>query len=176
MPMTKNRPADRAATPLTTPGASARVTITTPGDREIRVERVFAAERERVWRALTDPDQIVQWWGHGNRLEVEYFQLERGGHWRYVEHGKSGRWGYEGRFREVTPPSRLVRSFEWDGMPAHVAIETITLEDLGDGRTRVVTTLLCHTTPERDGMLGAGMEGAYNTSYALLDRLLAPIA
>lgn len=49
----------------------------------------------------------------------------------------------------------------------------MTLEDLGDGRTKLVTTSLFHTTDERDGMLQAGMEGGLNESYAALDKLLA---
>jgi uncharacterized protein YndB with AHSA1/START domain len=73
----------------------------------------------------------------------------------------------------VKPPERLVQTFEWDGMPGHVTIETVTFEDLGDGRTRVVNTSLFHTTEERDGMLDSGMEQGLNESYAALDRLLA---
>jgi uncharacterized protein YndB with AHSA1/START domain len=80
-----------------------------------------------------------------------------------------------GRFREVTPPERVVQTFEWDGMPAYVIIETAVLEDLGDGRTRLVNTSLFHTTEERDGMLQSGMEGGLNESYAALDRLLAKL-
>jgi uncharacterized protein YndB with AHSA1/START domain len=37
--------------------------VTTPTDREIHVERVFGAPRERVWRAMTDPTLLAQWWG-----------------------------------------------------------------------------------------------------------------
>lgn len=51
-----------------------------------------------------------------------------------------------------------------------------TFEDLGDGRTRVVTTSLFHTTEERDGMLGAGMQAGLDQSYAALDGLLAVVA
>jgi uncharacterized protein YndB with AHSA1/START domain len=146
--------------------------VTTPSDREIRTERVFNASRDRVWRAFTDPREVAQWWGRGNRLVIEKMEVERGGHWRYVEHAPEGVSGFEGRYREVTPKERLVRTFEWDGMPGHVIVETVTLEDLGD-RTRVVTLSLFHTGEERDGMLHAGMEGGLNESYAALDRLLA---
>jgi uncharacterized protein YndB with AHSA1/START domain len=66
-----------------------------------------------------------------------------------------------------------VQTFEWDGMPGHVVIETVTLEDTGDGKTRVVNVSLFHTTEERDGMLHSGMEQGLNQSYAALDRLLA---
>jgi uncharacterized protein YndB with AHSA1/START domain len=161
-------------TPTTKPAAGARAVITTPSEREIRVERTFRASRERVWRALTDPALVAQWWGpNDSRLEVERMEVRRGGHWRFVEHGAKGADGFEGRYREVTPPERLVYSFEWDGMPGHVAIETLTLEDLGDGHTRLVAVLLWHTTGERDGMLGSGMEGGVNRQYDALDRVLA---
>jgi len=155
--------------------ANPQTKVTTPSDREIRTERLFDAPRERVWRAMTEVDLIKQWWGRGNKLVVEKFELERGGHWRFVEHANDGVHGFEGRYREVTPQERLVMTFEWDGMPGYVIIETITLEDLGQ-RTRVVTTSLFHTTEERDGMMQAGMEGGLNESYAALDRLLASMA
>src|SRR6266849_4869548 len=140
-------------------------TFTTPTDREIRIERVFNSPRERVWRALTDPKLVAQWWGRGNSLVIEKMEVERGGHWRFVEHGPDGVQGFKGRFREVTRPERLVQTFEWDGMPGHVVINTTTFEDLGDGRTRLVTLSLFHTTDERDGMLKSGMEHGLNQSY-----------
>ena len=146
--------------------------VTTPSDREIRTERIVNATRERVWRAFTDPKQVAQWWGRGNKLVIEKMELQRGGHWRFVEHGAEGINGFEGRYREVTPIERVVQTFEWDGMPGHVIIETMTLEDLGE-RTRIVTTSLFHTTDERDGFLQSGMEQGMNESYAALDRLLA---
>jgi uncharacterized protein YndB with AHSA1/START domain len=147
--------------------------VTTPSDRAIRIERIFTATRERIWRAYTDPEQVAQWWGRGNRLDIERLEVERGGHWRFVEHGPEGDSGFEGRFREVTPPERLVQTFEWDGMPGYVIINTAEFEDLGDGRTRVVTTSQFFSTEERDGMLSSGMAEGMSQSYAALDRLLA---
>jgi uncharacterized protein YndB with AHSA1/START domain len=151
----------------------AKATVTTRDDREIRVERIFNAPRERVWRAMTDPELVALWWGRGNKLVVERMEVEPGGHWRFVEHSPDGIHGFEGRFSEVTSPERVVQTFEWDGMPGHVALETATLEDLGDGRTRLVNTSLFMTAEDRDGMLQSGMEGGLNESYAALDRLLA---
>ncbi|MEO5511103.1 MAG: SRPBCC domain-containing protein, partial [Longimicrobiales bacterium] len=81
--------------------------------------------------------------------------------------------GFEGRYGEIEAPGRVVQTFEWDGMPAHVALETATLEDLGDGRTRLVTVSLFHTGEDRDGMMQSGMEGGVNESHAALDRVLA---
>lgn len=157
----------------TRPGAAtAAATITTPTEREIRIERVFDAPRERVWQAMTQPELVAQWWGRGNRLVVERMELERGGRWRFVEHGPDGVHGFGGRYREVTPPERIVQTFEWDGAPGHVVVETVALEDLGDGRTRVVTVALFDTTEGRDAMLRAMGKGL-DQSYAALDRLLA---
>jgi uncharacterized protein YndB with AHSA1/START domain len=159
--------------PATTKEPIARATVTTPSNREIRVERIFNASRDRVWRAFTDPTQLAQWWGRGHKLVIERLEVVRGGHWRFVEHTPNGEvHGFEGRYREVTPPKRLAMTFEWDGMPGYVEITTVDLEDLGDGRTRVVSNVLFFTPEERDGMLKSGMEKGMNESYAALDRLL----
>jgi uncharacterized protein YndB with AHSA1/START domain len=160
---------------MTTTTEQAKATVTTPGERDIRIERIFNAPRDRVWKAMTDPKLVAQWWGRGNKLVIEKMEVERGGHWRFVEHTPQGVHGFEGRFAEVTPPERVVQTFEWDGMPGHVALETMTLEDLGDGRTRLVTTSLFMTAQDRDGMLQSGMEGGLNQSYEVLDRLLAKL-
>ncbi len=145
---------------------------TTPSDREIRMERTFSAPRARVWKAVTEPDLLAQWWGRGNKMVIERYEFERGGHWRFVEHSDHGAHGFEGRFREISPIERLSMTFEWDGMPGHVVVQTITLEDLGD-KTRMTARALLHTTEERDGMLNAGMAGGLNQSYAALDKVLA---
>lgn len=147
--------------------------VSTPSEREIHVERVFNAPRDLVWRAHTEPELLAQWWGRGNKVDVERFELERGGHWRFVEHGPEGPQGFEGRFREVTPQERLVQTFEWDGMPGHVALNTTTLEAVGPDRTRLVTDSLFLTTADRDGMVESGMKTGLDQSYEALDAVLA---
>jgi uncharacterized protein YndB with AHSA1/START domain len=154
---------------------AAPATISTPSDREVHIERIFNAPRDRVWRAFTEPDLLKQWWGRGNKLVIERMEVEPGGHWRFVEHGPEGVHGFEGRYREVKPQERLVYTFEWDGMPGYVLVDTATFEDLGDGTTKVVTQSLFHTTEERDGMLQSGMEQGLNESYAALDKLLSTL-
>lgn len=153
--------------------AGRRATLTTPTDRELRIERIFDAPRPRVWRAMTDPELVKQWWGRGNPLTVERLEVERGGHWRFVEHSDGGDHGFEGRFREVVPPEKLSMTFEWDGAPGHTVVQTIMLEDMGDNRTRMVSTSMFFTKEDRDGMMSAGMEGGMNESYQALDRVLA---
>ncbi len=149
--------------------------VTTPGERDVRIERVFNAPREVVWRAMTEPKLVAQWWGRGNRLDVERLEVTRGGHWRYVEHHEGGSDGFEGRFAEVVRPERMTQTFEWDGMPGHPCLNTAVLEDLGDGRTRFVESSLFYTKEERDGMIRSGMEQGMNQSFAHLDKLLATL-
>lgn len=147
--------------------------VTTPTDQTIHIERVFDAPIDRVWRAHTDPKLLAQWWGRGNKLVIEKYEFEKGGHWRFVEHSDHGLHGFEGRFREITPQTRLAMTFEWDGMPGYPSVQTLTLHDLGDGRTKLVSDVQFYTKMERDGMIGSGMEGGMNESFAALDRLLA---
>jgi uncharacterized protein YndB with AHSA1/START domain len=150
-----------------------KATVTRSGDRELKVERIFNAPREKVWQAMTDPNLVAQWWGRGNKLVVEKMEVKRGGHWRYVEHSDGQEHGFEGRYREVKPPELLEYTFEWDGQPGHVVVESTRFEDLGDGRTRISVTSMFFTTEDLEGMMQSGMEGGMNESYAALDKVLA---
>jgi len=158
----------------TTPTTRA-ASLSRTGERQFRIERIFEAPRERVWRAMTDPQLVAQWWGRGNRLDVQELDVKVGGFWRFVEHADGNQYGFRGRFREVTPPSRVVQTFEFDGMPGYVCVNDTTLVDLGDGRTKLVVVSLFHTPEELEGMMRSGMETGMNQSYAALDKLLASL-
>ena len=150
------------------------VAVTTPTDREIHVERMFEAPRDRVFAAFTDPKLIPEWWGP--TTVVDQMDVRPGGSWRFVFHNADGsESAFRGTYREVIPPERIVQTFEWEGMPGHVHVETATFEDLGE-RTKFTTTLLFDTTEERDGLLAHGGEAGMNESYARLDQLLARLA
>ena len=160
---------------MTTDQHTRRAILTTPGEREIRSERTFDAPREQVFALFTDPAAIPEWWGpEGTTTVVEQDDVRVGGDWRYViTNDADGRVnGFRGTYREIAPPERVVRTFEWEGLPGHVCVETAVFEDLG-GRTKIVATSLFHTTEERDGMLGNGMEKGVNDSYDRFEALLA---
>jgi uncharacterized protein YndB with AHSA1/START domain len=152
-------------------------TITTPSDREIHIERIFDAPRDRVFAVYTDPELIPEWWGpRGTTTEVVQMDARTGGDWRFIGHNADGsQHAFRGTYREVSPPERIVQTFEWEGMPGYICLETAEFEDLGE-RTKVTTTSLFYTTEERDGMLGSGMEKGLNETYARLDELLAKLA
>lgn len=149
-------------------------TVTTPSEREIVSERVFDAPRDRVFAAYTDPELIPQWWGpRGTTTIVDQMDVRPGGAWRFVGRDPDGsETAFRGTYREVTPPERIVQTFEWEGMPGHVVVETATFEDLG-GRTRVTAQSLFHTSEERDGMLDSGMERGLTETHDRLAELLA---
>ena len=160
---------------MTTDQQQARTaTITTPTDREIHIERVFDAPRERVFAAFTDPELIPEWWGP--TTVVDQMDVRPGGSWRFVARNADGsESAFRGTYREVTPPERIVQTFEMEGPWGNVHVETFAFEDLGD-RTKLTTTLLFDTTEERDGVLAYGAETGANESYARLDELLARLA
>ena len=148
--------------------------VAAEGEREIVTERVFDAPRERVFQAFVDPELIPKWWGRReDTLTVDKLDVREGGDWRFVTDGPDGSHAFRGTFRAIEPPERVEQTFEWEGMPGHVVIETATFEDLGDGRTRVSTRSRFDTTEERDGMLSSGMEIGMAESYDKLDELLA---
>jgi uncharacterized protein YndB with AHSA1/START domain len=151
-----------------------KATVTTPADREIRIEREFDAPRDQVFATMLDPELIGEWWGpHGTTTRVDYMEPKTGGRWRFVAQDSDGNeTGFLGAYREVTAPERIVQTFEWEGMPGHVSVETAEFEDLGD-RTRMVVRSVFHSTEERDGMLGSGMEGGMNETYERFDEVLA---
>lgn len=152
-----------------------RTQVTIKNDREIHVVRLFEAQRQQVWRAMTEAELVSQWWGRGNPLTVERLEVERGGHWRFVERAGGQAHGFEGRFREVKRPERLSQTFEWDGMPGHVVVTTTTLEPMGERCTKLTATMLFLTKEDCDGMFHSGMERGMSESYAALDRVLAKL-
>ena len=68
---------------------------------------------------------------------------------------------------------KIVQTFTWEGMPEAVALETLTFEDLGDGRTRLTSTSLVDSFEGRDGFVASGMEVGVNEGYEKLDELIA---
>ena len=155
--------------------STTRTTKRTEGDREIVMERIFDAPREKVYETMIDPELIPQWWGSRNdTTTVDKFDAREGGDWRFVTSGPDhGEHAFRGTIRELVPPEKIVQTFEWEGMPGHVCVETVTLEDLGDGRTKFVNVSLFHTTEERDGMFASGMEEGANETHERLEELVS---
>ncbi len=153
---------------------SGKTTLTTPTDRQIVTERVFDASRDRVYAAFTDPELIPRWWGPRRMTTtVDEMDVKVGGRWRFVMSEPGGPdQAFKGVYREIVPNEQIVQTFEWEGLPGHVIVETAEFETIGEG-TRVRTTSLFHTAVERDGMLASGMESGLAESHDRLEELLS---
>jgi uncharacterized protein YndB with AHSA1/START domain len=149
-------------------------TVSTPSDREIQMERVLDAPRELVFKALTDPELIPKWWGRRkDTTTVDKMEVRPGGAWRFTTTADDGdNHAFRGEIREIIPPERVVQTFEWEGLPGHISVDTLTLEEQ-DGKTKVTIVSTFDSTEDRDGMLQSGMEGGANESWDRLEELLA---
>ncbi len=154
-----------------------KTTITVePGKQELFVTREFDAPRELVFKAHTDPDIFVKWLGpRGLTMTLETFEPVSGGRWRFIQKDANGNeYGFHGVFHEISL-ERMIQTFEFEGLPesGHVTLETMTLQDLPNGRTRLTTQSVFQSVSDRDGMVQAGMEYGVNEGYERLDEILA---
>jgi uncharacterized protein YndB with AHSA1/START domain len=96
-----------------------------------------------------------------------------GGRWRFVQRGADGsEVAFRGVYREIVPPERIVNTFEFEGLPGHVSVETMTLVER-DGKTTLTSTSRFDSAEDRDGMLRSGMEKGAAETY---DRLAEHVA
>jgi uncharacterized protein YndB with AHSA1/START domain len=149
--------------------SGSKLDVTTPTDREIVMTRVFDAPRDLVFEAHSSCEHMSRWWGP-RRYEIASCDIDfrPGGAWRIVHRGADGQeFGFHGEFREIVRPERISWTFEFEGMPGHVSVDTVTFEER-DGKTTLTTRSVFDSVEDRDGMLQSGMaEGAAET----LDRL-----
>jgi len=140
----------------------------------IRISREFDAPPEKVFRAHTDPDLVVQWLGPRDlTMSIDHYDCRTGGSYRYLHTRDGEEYRFNGCFHEVRPAELIVQTFTFEGFPDGVALEKLVFEDLGDGRTRLVATSLCDSFEERDAMIASGMETGIVEGYQRLDELLA---
>lgn len=150
--------------------------VTTSGDHEIVITRVFDAPRELVWKTSMDPALIPRWWGPARmKTIVEKMDVKLGGTWRFVQRDAAGtEYGFHGEYRDIIPSRRLVQTFEFEGMPGHVSVETSTFENMGS-KTKLTITDRFDSVEDRDGMLQSGMEEGLTESHDRLEALLAEL-
>lgn len=147
--------------------------------KEVTVTRVVSAPRERVFRAWTDPDLVVQWWGPRGFGSVECeIDLRVGGAFRIVMVGGDDLSEFAGQrspvrcvYTEVDPPARLAftdEALDDDGTVHLDGVTTVVFDDLGDGTTRVTVHATAEgRTPQSVRML----EGMHQGWTESLDKL-----
>lgn len=150
-------------------------TITAPpGTPFIDIERDFDASPAEVYRASTDPELVVQWLGpYGLDMEVDVYDVRAGGRYRYVHRdADGGEFWFNGVFHSVTPDRGVIQTFEFEGAPGQVSLETMTLEAVDGDRTRLRTHSVFPSVETRDAMIASGMEQGVRDSMDRLANLL----
>jgi uncharacterized protein YndB with AHSA1/START domain len=156
--------------------SSATTKVTLPSDLEIQVTREFDAPRDVVYKAMTDPKLIPQWWGpRSDATTVDKMEVRPGGKWRFVATGPNGSYAFRGEYRQIVPGEKIVQTFEFEPMAGHISVETATLTDLPGGRTLFTTRSVFASKEDRDGMIQSGMESGLRETYDRLDEVLASI-
>lgn len=153
-----------------------KLSISTPSEREIRVEREFNAPRELVFDAHTRPELVKRWLlGPGDwTMPVCDIDLRVGGAYRYLwRHPEKGDMGMSGTFREIDPPVRLVvvERFDEEWYPGD-CVNTIEFVAV-NGKTRMVLTMRFESAAARDIALNSPMDLGMEAGYERLDGLLA---
>ena len=151
--------------------------VAEPGKQELFIYRELDASREMVYKAFTDPELIVQWLGPDNmEMEIETLDNRSGGSYRFIHKDASGnKYVFNGAIHEVTAPERMIRTFEFEGLPekGHVSLEFLTLEVLPGDRTKMTIQSVFKSVADRDGMVMSGMERGVSEGFKKLDALLS---
>ena len=151
--------------------------ITAPaGEPYIDMEREFDAPVELVHRAYVEPDLVKQWLGPRKyEMVIERWDAREGGAYRYFHRDAQSSYGFRGVFHSMRPDG-MVQTFEFDGAPGHVSLDTQRLEDIGNGRTRMTSRTVFQSVEDRDAMAESGMADGVEDGYNRLDELLAKLA
>ena len=147
-----------------------------PGSNEIHTEREIDAPRDLVFRAYREPELLAQWLGpRSYTMEIDTFEFRDGGRYRYRHIDDQGNtFGFHGVFHGDPSPDGMVQTFEFEGYPGHVSLDSAVLEDRGD-TTLIRTVSVYQSVADRDGMVQSGMADGMREGYERLDELVAKL-
>ena len=138
---------------------------------EVRITRTFSATPERLWRALTEAEQIAEWW---RNTTVEKNEVRVGGQWRYVDHGQNGdeNHAFRGEYKELDEPHKIVRTFEYEPWAGHIMTESVIFEPQADGKTLMTQVATYENLADLEGMVSSGMERGATAGLERLAKLV----
>jgi uncharacterized protein YndB with AHSA1/START domain len=97
------------------------------------IERTFNAPVERVWKALTDVEQMRQWY-----FDLKEFKPEVGFEFQFVVEHEGTTYDHRCKVNEVIPQKKLAYSWRYKG---HKGDSLVTFELFADGdKTRLKLT------------------------------------
>jgi len=143
----------------------------------IDITREFDAPRDLVYRAYIEPELIKQWLGPRKyEMTIERWEARDGGSYRYTHSdGAGNEYTFRGVFHSMAPQN-MVQTFEFEGAPGHVSLDQQSIEDLGNGRSRITMHSVFQSVEDRDGMIQHGMTEGMNDGFDRLDELLERLA
>ncbi|GAB3434489.1 SRPBCC family protein [Flindersiella endophytica] len=146
-----------------------------PGVPLIIITRRFDAPRDLVYRAYTEPEILAQWLaGCDATMTIERYDLRDGGRWRYLSHDSDGGvHAFRGVFHGTPSPDGIVQTFEYEGSPGHVSLDTTTFDELGGAWTEVRSVSCFQSVANRDRIVEQGAELGARASAEQLARVLA---
>lgn len=150
--------------------------IIEPEKQEIVRIQMFEAPRELVFKVYTNPEFIPQWWGP-KRLTTKVNQMEvrPGGRWHFVQTDKDGKeYAFHGVYHGILKPEWVISTFEYEGTPGHVILETVVFEEM-NGKTRMTDSSVFQSVEDRDAMVLEGMEEGSSESMERLSDLIAKV-
>ncbi len=162
----------------TLPSASAGQSVSEAGPRELTMSHLFDAPPALVWKAWTEPERLVHWWGPpGTETRVARFDFRVGGAFRIEMREPDGTtFVCHGTFREIDPPRRLVYAGVAEpGLPCGVpprSLVTASFEEEA-GKTRLTLHTRFAETADRQAAIEAGYATIWPQVFERLDGLLA---
>jgi uncharacterized protein YndB with AHSA1/START domain len=153
-----------------------RATVTArPHEQILIIERDFDAPRQKVFKAMTTKKLVEKWWvGPGYDVRVETLDARSGGAWKFIQTDQSGQeFSFHGVYHLVSP-ELIIQTTEFDGLPepGHVGMDKLELKDLGNGKTKLISTGSFSSVSDRDALIQSGMEAGMQSTFDKLDEIL----
>jgi uncharacterized protein YndB with AHSA1/START domain len=141
---------------------------------EVRISRIFKASAKHLFKASTDPIEIPKWWGPGYlTTTVDKLDLRVGGVWRFIQKDAKGKeFIFNGIYKEIDAPNKLVYTFEYEAIPGHILEETVTFTEQPGGTTKLNIVSRYTDVADLVGMINMDMEGGVVEGHERLAKLV----
>lgn len=144
-----------------------------PGCAELHITHLFDAPVELVFKTWLDPKLVAEWWGPAYlSTTVEHMEPRSGGSYRIIQRTPDGTaHGFRGVYHTVEAPNLIISTFEYDGFPHHVSLDSYRFEARGE-QTLHTNFSVFQSLADRDGMLASGCESGVRETMSRMAALL----
>ncbi len=151
--------------------------IADDGKQEVFIIREFDAPREKVFKAFSTPEIMVQFLAPFEfKMKFNYADYKNGGSysWSHTDGADKTYCTFKGVIHELVSPERIIQTAEMEGLPegGHVVLEVCTFETLDENRTKLIIQDICRSVADRDEMIKSGFESGMVDIFNQLDELI----